>query len=199
MPPRLGQHALAGIDQDHGDVGGRGAGDHVARVLLVAGRIGDDEIALVGGEEAVGDVDGDALFALGVQAVEEQREIEIAALRAELPGVGFERRQLVLVQHLRLEEHAADQRALAVVDAAAGDEPEQALVLVGFEVSLDVAGDQSGDVRHQKYPSCFFFSMDPVESWSMTRPCRSEVRASSISWMMAVRVSASLSTAPVSG
>ena len=142
VPSRLRQHALAGIDQDHGDVGGRGAGDHVARVLLVARRIGDDEIALVGGEEAVGDVDGDALLALGVQAVEEQREVEIAALRAELPGVGFERRELVLVEHLRFVQQAADQRALAVVDAAAGDEAQHALVLVGFEILLDVPGDQ---------------------------------------------------------
>jgi hypothetical protein len=72
----LGQHALARIDQDHGKVRGRGAGDHVARVLLVAGRVGDDELALLGGEEAVGDVDGDALLALGAQAVDEQREVD---------------------------------------------------------------------------------------------------------------------------
>ena len=57
-------------------VGGRGAGDHVARVLLVARRVGDDELALVGGEEAVGDVDGDALLALGRQAVDQQREVD---------------------------------------------------------------------------------------------------------------------------
>jgi hypothetical protein len=33
--------------------------------LLVAGRVGDDELALLGREEAVGDIYGDALFALG--------------------------------------------------------------------------------------------------------------------------------------
>ena len=67
MAARLGQHALARVDQDDGEVGGRGAGDHVARVLLVARRVGDDELALVGGEEAVGDVDRDALLALGLR------------------------------------------------------------------------------------------------------------------------------------
>ena len=56
-----------------------------------------------------------------------------------------------------------------------------------------------GNVRHQKYPSCFFFSIEPAESWSMTRPCRSEVVVSNISWMIAVSVSASDSTAAVSG
>jgi hypothetical protein len=61
----LRQHALARVDQDDREVGGGGAGDHVAGVLLVARRVGDDELALVGAEVAVGDVDGDALLALG--------------------------------------------------------------------------------------------------------------------------------------
>ena len=104
--------------------------------------------------------------------------------------VGLERGELVLEEHLRFVEQPADQRALAVVDAAAGDEAQQALVLVRLQVPVDVLGDQVGDVRHQKYPSCFFFSIEPLESWSITRPCRSEVRASSISWMIAGSVSA---------
>jgi len=41
--------------------------------LLVAGRVGDDVLAAAGREVAVGDVDGDALLALGLQAVGEQR------------------------------------------------------------------------------------------------------------------------------
>jgi hypothetical protein len=41
----------------------------------VAGRIGNDEGTLVGGEIAIGDVDGDALFAFRLQAVEQQREV----------------------------------------------------------------------------------------------------------------------------
>jgi hypothetical protein len=27
------------------------------------------------------------------------------------------------------------------------------------QVGIDVGGDEIGDVGHQKYPSCFFFSM----------------------------------------
>jgi hypothetical protein len=41
----LRQHALARVDQDDREIGGRGAGRHVAGVLLVAGRVGDDELA----------------------------------------------------------------------------------------------------------------------------------------------------------
>src|ERR1039458_2035533 len=40
-------------------------GGHVARVLLVAGSVRDDELALGCGEIAIGDVDGDALLAFG--------------------------------------------------------------------------------------------------------------------------------------
>ena len=72
---RLLDHAVAGVDQDDRQVGGRGAGDHVARVLHVAGRVGDDELAPRGREVAVGDVDRDALLALGAQAVGEQRQV----------------------------------------------------------------------------------------------------------------------------
>ena len=67
---------LARVDEHDREVGGRGAGDHVAGVLNVAGRVGDDELAPRRGEVAVGDVDGDALLALGAQAVGQQRQVD---------------------------------------------------------------------------------------------------------------------------
>ena len=81
--------------------------------------------AFVGREEPVGDVNRDALLALGGQAVDQQREIEVAAARADLLRVGGQRRELILEDHLRLVEQPADQRRLAVVHAAAGDEAQQ--------------------------------------------------------------------------
>jgi hypothetical protein len=83
MTPGLSEHALARIDEDDGEIGGRCTGHHIAGILLVAGRIGDDELALVGGEEAIGDVDGDALLALGGETVDEKREIDLLPLGAE--------------------------------------------------------------------------------------------------------------------
>ena len=163
----------------------------------MAGRVGDDVLARVGGKEPVRDVDRDALLALGGEAVEKQREVEVVTLRADAARIDFERGELVLEQELRLVQQPSDERALAVVDAAAGDEAQEALVLVLVEVGEDVLGDEVGDV--QKYPSTFFFSIDAAASWSMTRPCRSEVFASSISWMISGSVAALLSTAPVSG
>jgi hypothetical protein len=75
----------------------------------------------------VRDVDRDALLALGREAVEQEREVEVAAERAVAPGVGLERRQLVVEDEPALVEQPADQRALAVVDAPAGDEAQQVL------------------------------------------------------------------------
>ena len=79
VPPRLGQHATPRIDQQHGEVAIRRAGRHVARVLHVARRIGDDEFPPWRREIAIGDVDGDLLLAFGLQAVDQQREVELAA------------------------------------------------------------------------------------------------------------------------
>ena len=129
------------------------------------------------------DVDRDALLTLRRQPVEQQREIELAVDRAVAARVGLERRELVVEDQPGLEQQAPDQRRLAVVDRAAGDEAQQALL----------------PDRAQKYPSCFFFSIEAAPSWSITRPSRSEVRDARISSTISVTLVAELSTAPVSG
>ena len=43
VPAGLLDDAVAGVDEDHGQVGGGGAGDHVAGVLHVSGGVGEDE------------------------------------------------------------------------------------------------------------------------------------------------------------
>ena len=70
------------------------------------------------------------------------------------------------------------------------------LLQVGGNLGAGVVG---GRCAHQKYPSCFFFSIEADGSWSITRPWRSEVVATSISAMIFSRVSAPDSMAPVSG
>ena len=111
----LRQQALGGIDQDDGEIGGGGAGGHVAGILFVAGRIGDNEAAARGGEEAPGDIDGDALLAFGLQPVEQQRIINLAAGGAMLAAVIRQRAQRVVHDGLAVVQQAADQRGLAVV------------------------------------------------------------------------------------
>ena len=76
VAPRLLEHAVPRVDEQNRHVGRRGAGGHVARVLLVSGRVGQDELAPARREVAVRDVDRDALLALGAEAVGEEREID---------------------------------------------------------------------------------------------------------------------------
>ena len=75
-----------------------------------------------GRKVAVRDVDGDALLAFGLQAVGDQREVQLgSARRASLARPG-QRRELVRENALGVVEQSTDQRALAVIDAAGGDE-----------------------------------------------------------------------------
>jgi hypothetical protein len=84
------------------------------------GGVGNDELARLGGEVAVGHVDGDALLALGLQAVGEQRQVDRVAGRAALQHV-----ELVGEDGLAVEQQAADQGGLAVVDRAGGEKSER--------------------------------------------------------------------------
>ena len=150
MASRLGQNTLPGIDQDDGHVRRRRPGNHVAGVLLVARRVGNDKLALVGREKAVRDVDRDSLLALGGQAVEEQREVEFAIARTLSFRIRLQRCELIVVEQLRFVQQAADQRALAVVDTAAGKEAQQRLLRVQLQVLLEVCNSWRGERRHQK-------------------------------------------------
>ena len=142
MPPRLRQHALARIDQDYRAIGGRRARHHVARILFVARRIGDDELALLGREEAIGDVDRNALLALGGKPVDQQREVDILPLRADAFAVRLQLAQLILEDRLRIVQQPPDQRRLAVIDRPAGDEAQHRLGLMRVEIGMDIRRDQ---------------------------------------------------------
>ena len=114
---------LGGIDQHHGGVCAGGGGDHVARVLLVAGGVGNDEFARGGVEVAVGHVNGDALLALGLQAVGQQGQVGLsAALHAG---------QLVLQHGFAVHQQPAYQRAFAIVHAAASDKAQGGAGVLG--------------------------------------------------------------------
>jgi hypothetical protein len=104
----------------------------------VTRRVGDDELAAGGREVAIGDVDRDPLLALGDQPVEQEREVELVALGAETLRIAGERRQVVVEDEICLVQEASDQRALAVVDTAAGDEPQQPLPPLRLEESVDL-------------------------------------------------------------
>jgi hypothetical protein len=133
---RLRDDTLLRIDEDDARLGGGGSRDHVSRVLLVSGCIRDDESPARRCEEPVCGVDRDALLALGDQPVQEQREVEPPILRAEPCRVRLERGEVVIEDKIRFVEESTDERALAVVDAAAGDKAEELLAPLPLEVRL---------------------------------------------------------------
>ena len=49
--------------------------------------IGDDELAFLGSKKAVGDIDGDALFALCGKAINQKCEVDFLTLRADALAV----------------------------------------------------------------------------------------------------------------
>ena len=111
------------------------------------------------------------------------------ALRADLLRVRLQRRELILEDHLRVVQQPADQRRFAVIDAAAGDEAQQALVLVlrrGRRRCPATSSAPDSGCRDELIRSTPPASSSPSGrlSWSITRPCRSEVVVSSISWMI---------------
>src|SRR4051812_11077834 len=103
----------------------------------MARRVGNDELALVGREISVRNVDRDALLPLVLEPIGKQREIDFLAGRPVARTVLLDGRKLILVDHLRFIEQPPDQRALAVIYAPASDKPEQLLALVLREVFVD--------------------------------------------------------------
>ena len=87
--------------------------------------VGDDELALRGREIAIRHVDGDALLALGLQAVDQQCQIRHLAGGAPAAAVVGHGRQLVVEYLAGVVQQASDERGLAVVHRAAGDEAQQ--------------------------------------------------------------------------
>ena len=119
VAPGLVAHAFQRVDDQHRTVRLRGAGDHVAQEFGVAGRVDQHYVAGPGAEADLRGVDGDALVALGLQRVEQERPFERhAASRAD----GLEHFELALGQAAGLVQQASDQRGLAVVDMADDDD-----------------------------------------------------------------------------
>ena len=185
------EDALAAVDQhDHG-VGGRGAGDHVARVLHVTGAIGEDEAAVAGGEIAVGDVDRDALLALGAEAIGQQCEVELAVGEPALGGRAGHLLELIGEDRLGVVQQTTDEGRLAVVDRPGRREAEEGRALEPGALSVMHDG-------HQKYPSFLRSSIAASEMRSSARVAPRSVRVErAISATIDVRSAASDSTAPV--
>ena len=85
-------------------------------------------------------------------------------------AVGCQGGELILEDHLAVIKKTSDQRRFAVIHRAAGDESQQRFVLMHAQISFDVALNQvmrpvrglCGNAGHQKYPACFFSSIEAL-------------------------------------
>ena len=96
---------------------------------------------------------------------------------------------------------SADQGRFAVIDAAAGEEAQQARPCCNIQAGR-APGQKHGGPQaplHQKYPSRFLRSMESASSLSISRVPRSEVREAAISLTISGSDCAALSMAAVSG
>src|SRR5262245_26004271 len=124
VSPRLRHQTLPRVYKDHGQVCGAGTGNHVAGVLFVTGSIRDDELPAHGVEVAVGNVDGDALFPLGLQPIGEQGKVDSFTSTPFVITLG--RGDLILKGATSVDKETADKRGLTVVNAACSNESKQA-------------------------------------------------------------------------
>ncbi len=121
VAPGLVAHAFQRVDDQHRAVRLRGAGDHVAQEFGMAGRVDQHHVARSGAKADLRGVDGDALVALGLQRIEQERPFERhAAPRAD----GLEHFELAVGQAAGLVQQPPDQRRLAVIDMADDDDAD---------------------------------------------------------------------------
>src|ERR1700722_1345812 len=135
MPSRLHENAFAGVYQNDRCVRRRGARGHVARVLLMAGRVGDDELAASRREIAIRHIDGDALLSLSTQAIGQESEVDLAWRSRSLAFDGLD---LVFINGLCVIKQTPDEGGFAVVHAARGREAQDVFLALPRKVIFDV-------------------------------------------------------------
>ncbi len=81
-------------------------------VLLVPGRVRDDQSPSRGGHEPIGDIDGDPLFPLRGETIGQQRQIKSATGRARHLRVALKRGELILVDLMGLPYSSRPSRVL---------------------------------------------------------------------------------------
>ena len=95
-----------------------------------------------------------------------------------LAAIALQSFELIVGKLADIVEKPAHQRALAIIDAAAGHEAQRRPVArtAWDERICAVSAASRCNPSVQKYPSRFFFSIAPLASRSIARPFRSDRR-----------------------
>src|SRR5690349_8811892 len=118
MPVSLLYQTLARIDENKRKVRRRGTRHHVTRILDVTRRIGNYKLPLRSGEIPVSHIDGDALLALRLQSVCQQRKVDI--VKALFGARLLHSLQLIFEDRFTVIQQPPDERALPVIHTPRG-------------------------------------------------------------------------------
>ena len=92
--------------------------------------VGDDKLAVVGTEIAVGHVDSDTLLTFSLQSVQQKGIVDVLTGVAHSFAVALERIQLILIDLLAIKKQSADQGRFAIVYGASRQETQQIFLLI---------------------------------------------------------------------
>ena len=115
MAAGLLAYALDRVHDQQSRIGLRSAGDHIAQEFGMAGCVDQHDVARGRAEADLAGVDGDALVALGLQRVEQERPFE---RHAAALGDGLELFELAVGQISGFVQQAADQCRFSMIDMA---------------------------------------------------------------------------------
>ena len=141
MPLGLRQHSFARIDENDCQITSGSTRGHIPRVLLVSRGVGNDEFSLGGRKITVCYIDRDPLLPLIIESVGEESRVESTANGSMGLRVFLQCCQLVLIDHLGLDQHPTDEGAFTVIDTATCQKPQQLFLLVLFQISIDIGGN----------------------------------------------------------
>ena len=119
VPARLLLQALLRVDHQERALGIGGAGDHIFQELFVSRCIDDDVLAAGGLEGNAAHIDGDALIALRLERIQQERPLHTLAAAF---GDGANLLDLAFRQRPGFIQQAADEGRFAVVDMADDDQ-----------------------------------------------------------------------------
>ncbi len=136
------------------------------------------------------DVNRDALFALGLKTVDQKGQVGCFSSGSVSSARADERIELVVRNGIYIVQQPAMR-----VDFPSSTEPQVINLRRERAAKSCMLCKVSGPLcclrlHRQKYPSRFFFSIEPVSSLSIRRPWRSEVRVPTISATISATVEA---------
>ena len=116
-------NAVAGIDQNHRQIGRGCSGNHISGIFNMSRRVGNDEFTLWRGKIAVRHIDGDSLLTFGTESVGEQCKVNFF-VSTTFRG-SFNRFHLVFENRFAVVEQTPNQRAFTIVNTASRCKTEQ--------------------------------------------------------------------------